>query len=519
MTALRDLVFSRSEAQPRSLGRAIVTVAAIVVVLFAIDPRPVRPAIKAATDAHAWVSLALAVDASFCGKPGLVSWTFAPVTFAAATAVAPAASLRSVISAKTGSLDVYCGSVVNHHVNNENSLMLVMAALLRLAPNLSLASLGTELAWVRVALLCVVAIVASWSGASVALTAALLYVGWSVLAAIDYELSVYPFLCVLPPFMASLYTAALRPRHPMSVPARTGFAVCAGVLTALAVNMRTAYAPVYLVFFLTWLLMTMRAAGGDRLRGGGRWSLAVAFLVPAAAFVAAYGVVDRGIVRQLLPPPAATTVSFQHHPIAHPIVLGVAVPENDFARRMGIRWDDINGLELAQRIDPEATYLGPRYESALWRFYFRLWRRHPLEMCGVYWFKFLRTAQGLSSSIRVVGIVPGFSASRSRLADRLLQGLPLYSVAVLMTVFSLWAAARRGSRVLFLVGLLSVAACGVLLESTIIMTTFVGTYYSYLLFYFLFIPAAAAQIGLDRFAAVRGGAPARPAGSREADVA
>jgi hypothetical protein len=168
---------------------------------------------------------------------------------------------------------------------------------------------------------------------------------------------------------------------------------------------------------------------------------------------------------------------------------------------MGIRWDDMNGLELAQRIDPEATYLGPRYESALWRFYLRLWRKHPIEMCGVYWFKLRRTAQGLAAAIRVVGIVPGFTAARARRVDPLLQGLPLYVVAVPMAVLSLWAAARRGSRFLFLIGLLSVAACGLLLESTLIMPTFVGTYYSYLLFYFLFAPAAAAQIGLDVFAA------------------
>src|SRR2546422_8502155 len=119
MTALRGLVFSRSEAQPRSLGRAIVSVAAIVIVLLVIDPRPARPVIKAAPDAHAWVSLALAVNASFCGKLGYISLTFAPPTFAAASAIAPAASLRSVIIAQTGSLEAYCRSVTTRYVNNE----------------------------------------------------------------------------------------------------------------------------------------------------------------------------------------------------------------------------------------------------------------------------------------------------------------------------------------------------------------------------------------------------------------
>src|SRR5262249_16066283 len=95
--------------------------------------------------------------------------------------------------------------------------------------------------------------------------------------------------------------------------------------------------------------------------------------------------------------------SGSNHPIWHPIVLGLAttghhrssgarwaqVDDPDFvptaqAEREGIRWLDTIVDDLAKRMDPQATYLGPRYEAALRAYYFQLWRRYPREMLQIY---------------------------------------------------------------------------------------------------------------------------------------
>ena len=73
-----------------------------------------------------------------------------------------------------------------------------------------------------------------------------------------------------------------------------------------------------------------------------------------------------------------------YHVIAHPVVLALAVPPNALSRREHIQWLDPVGLDLARTVEPDTSFMGPTYERALWRYYWRLWRQHPGEMMAIY---------------------------------------------------------------------------------------------------------------------------------------
>src|SRR5207244_5638177 len=85
---------------------------------------------------------------------------------------------------------------------------------------------------------------------------------------------------------------------------------------------------------------------------------------------------------------------------AHPLVLSLAAPPNALAAREGIEWLDGAGLRLARRIDPTARYMERGYESALFRYYFGLWRRYPAEMLQIYASKWTVAGAGLMQKAR-----------------------------------------------------------------------------------------------------------------------
>ena len=77
--------------------------------------------------------------------------------------------------------------------------------------------------------------------------------------------------------------------------------------------------------------------------------------------------------------------SYSSHPIWHPIILGLGIIPNPLAEREGITWNDTAAWEIAKRVDPNTTYLGPKYDRALRSYYFQLWKRHPWEMAAIYY--------------------------------------------------------------------------------------------------------------------------------------
>src|SRR5262249_44260309 len=147
-----------------------------------------------------------------------------------------------------------------------------------------------------------------------------------------------------------------------------------------AVNMRTSYLPVYLFLFAASLI-----AAGARSAGLHAIAKRAPWIAAGTAIILLLYLGGSRIAASVLDPSGAGRAgNYWYHPIAHPIVLGLALPETPFSHREGIRWDDSVGLELARRMIPEATYLGPLYEKGLWRYYFHLWKEFPRDVLGVY---------------------------------------------------------------------------------------------------------------------------------------
>jgi hypothetical protein len=166
----------------------------------------------------------------------------------------------------------------------------------------------------------------------------------------------------------------------------------------------------------------------------------------------------------------------------------LGVPETAFSRSMEITWLDEVGPRKAQTIDPDAGFLGPRYDKAILRYYSSLWRTHTREMLGAYYVKFLASGSSLLEAMRgspgpAGGVIRMLLTPLSWCANGIGM-LALYSAIALWTVRRV---AADGSPQAFTLGLLSAAACLVQIESGVIFSLFNEHYHNYAAFYALFV--------------------------------
>jgi hypothetical protein len=178
---------------------------------------------------------------------------------------------------------------------------------------------------------------------------------------------------------------------------------------------------------------------------------------------------------------------YTYHVIAHPLVLFLAVPPNEFARREGIDCQDALGLNLAHRMDPSVTYLGKDYDNALFLFYFKLWLYHRDEMAGLYRMKFRTAAATLSLAMPIADrkwMERGWylTAPLRRIAGGKTY-LALFAALALLPVFLIrsWGTARA-----FALSALGTVGLLLFLEMGLLSSLFNLTYHSTLLFCFLF---------------------------------
>jgi hypothetical protein len=203
------------------------------------------------------------------------------------------------------------------------------------------------------------------------------------------------------------------------------------------------------------------------------------------------------VVRPLLPPADAVAQSYTHHVIAHPLVLGVATPENEFAKSLGIAWDDQVGFEIARRVDPTVTYLGPGYEAALFTYYRQLWRRHPGEMLKLYILKAGATGRDLLLALDRLAL-PWLPRSQVMMrVNKLVNGYVFYAATLALLTAAAWLTVSRRLPLFYLAAVLAASALLMLLESTLIMPTFVAMYHAYLLVFFALLPLVALQMLID----------------------
>jgi SAM-dependent methyltransferase len=367
---LDDLLVARL-TRCMSLPRALIYLALILLTAFVpLDEAFHQPAYLG-DDGHAKQSLTLAVNRAMCGQSSTISGDVQLDRLLPSRRDLSRIPLVDVIANQWGSVERYCATMRSPIANNENSLMLTEAWLLRLLPRLSLTGLSRILLGLQVVMLAVFCFALLRSGAGVLMCAGILQIGIAILlkTRIGLEVAEYPFLACLVALLVGMYMLMFRPG---SARALASFVVAAGVITAYASNMRTSYLPISLGFFGAWLAGAL--SDEESLQRRVRGAVAAVLL-----FAAGYATFHYSFV-----PRVASPIGSAHHPIAHPLVLSLAIPSNPLAEREGIEWEDAVGERLARRVNPSVSYLAPGYEAALFDYYIQLWRRYPREMFVIY---------------------------------------------------------------------------------------------------------------------------------------
>ena len=438
----------------------------------------------------------LAITRAFCGGSSKVSPVYRLPYEVRDSPELATVSIRALIDRRAGSVAAFCGRVTSPVLNNENSLMWLDSWLWRLWPDMSVEQLGQLLhRWRVFGLWMFVAVLLYTGWGLITATVAWVY-GLQLLAELQtLTHSVYPLLPILLLVTTAAYVVAARAGATRTVAGALMTGAAIGVWTAFVANLRTSHLPLYLAFAV------MLFAFGERQRlqtepPARRWTR---LSIAAAMFVVGYFAFAYGAIARHLP---ESDGNLARHTIAHPLVLGLGVPESDFSRREQIHWSDAVGLHVARRIDPAVLYLSPGYERALFTYYRGLWEQHTGEMVGVYVSKakvsgkamiaYQRTRPGRIG--RIIGMMLGP-------LDLFPNGLFYFGLYVTVAGVAL-VLALRGALWAHVLAFLASAAVMLHLESAIIMSLYIPNYHSYLAFFAVFISiaamTAAVRLFLDR---------------------
>jgi hypothetical protein len=478
---------------PRPFGRSVLYLGLVLLAAFALNRQALAVDGPAFNDGHALASLELAIVRADCGQPSSFSNSFRIPYDIRDHVELRFVPLRTLIVRKAGSIEAFCRSVDQRFVNNENSLMLLESVILRLSPQISLVEMGRVLQVVRIAAVAGFVLLLLQFGASLALGLAIMMCSLMLMDRMVADVySAYPFLFVLLLVLTAFYGFALQFRWTRRIGGLVLTACLAGLLSAFIANMRTSYFPI--------VLLSLACFAAGEFNGvqpfTNRRSQFVRVMALLAAFVTGYAVLQYGLILRGIPAEARHGAS---HSIGHPLVLAISVPENEFSRRMGITWLDEVGRQKALGVDPDAVYLGPRYDKALLTYYRALWRQYPLEMLGVYRLKFSTAGTHMLAVLRGA---PG--PLRMLLAPLSLapSGIWLLGFYALIATGSLWLFVRDGATPMFVMVLLSGMACLAQIESGLIYSLFYYQYHNYLAFFAIFISLLGAQALVNAVALV-----------------
>jgi hypothetical protein len=463
-----------------------------------IEPRALANAPRFPLNDHASASLDQALNLSLCRRAGVLSSIFGPARHLKLHPEDLSVPIRELVAAHAGSIGRYCASLTTPFTNNENTLMLMMSVAWVARPSWSADSINRALLWVRVLAVGLFGFACLEAGMSVALAFALVLGAMVVLGESNrYQYTVYPFMYVIPLAWAALCSLAAEHVGRASLVRLLLASVAAGVVAAFGANLRTSYWPLFFAGFLVTvaaitcmkkLSMPQVARFASVAIGG--------FAVGAWFFQVA-------VIRSTQRPAAGPSSNYVYHTIAHPLVLALAVPPNDLSRRESIRWEDANGPEIAERVIPGVAYLGPEYATALYRYYWTLWLKHPGDMARTYWLKLRSTGQGVI--LQASQLVPAWRPLRRLYlvwADRV-NGFELLLAAMGCSVLAAGRFFTSRSPVALLVLFLGVTTVLLLTEAAIIYSTFFLAYHSFLMLMVLIAPAAALQAIADALWSLR----------------
>lgn len=430
-------------------------------------------AVPLPADGHAIVSLNVAVNRAFCHHPSRLSNNADVARLLQAEPALVTRPIAGVIAENWQSVEAYCASVVVPYVNNENSLMLLENWIMRAIPDVSLASVGQIMLWLRVLVVLLFCLALLRSGVSVLVCAGVLEIAAAILHQLQpvFAYSVYAFFLPLTllPIAIYLLTAGISRR----VPVRMAVALITGVASAYGTNMRTSYLPLFVMFFLIYL-----AAGEWTATERGRtWRQRLAVSAAALAlFAVGYGAFHYTFITRSRP---EGNTQPSHHVIWHSVVMSLAIPANPLSEREGIKWNDGTGWDLARRINPAVPYLGPGYEEALRSYYFDLWRRYPAEMRQIYLEKF---KLGGRHMIEIAKFDSTLVTAILGVLAYLPNGLWLAAALLIASAAAVWRYVRSASRAMLAFLYLTTIAILLYLEGSAIMPYYYLTYQSTLLF-------------------------------------
>jgi hypothetical protein len=437
------------------------------------------PANAVPTDLHALISLELAINWVHCGKYSSHSTTYDLPAYLLNNGDR---QLHLPVSAipvmAAGTRERYCATVMEPYLNNENSLFYIDSTLLRMRPGITLAGLGVLLTWMRAAALVffVFALICVGASPLFALLALMIGLEISSLTAPTHLYSAYPFLLSFTSIYAGLLALTLRFDLHRNNRQLAAAAVVIGLFGGFFYNLRTSYLPVVFGCYVIFLLFIF--IDGRKERSSPRQGLATRMTVAVAGFLVGLALFYAGFVLPLTRP--GVTVNGAYHPVAHPLVLSLALPENELSRREGIRWSDLVGLDLARRVDPNASYFGPTYERALMSYYTSLWRRYPREMLGIYVEKWR-----LSTMTSFTFVDANMSPLARRLAGPTRyvgSGIGFTALFLVLTIAATYLGQKHNPGAGVLVAAIAATGFGITIESAIIMPSFYLQYHNAQLF-------------------------------------
>lgn len=439
-------------------------------------------------DGHAVASLQLAVNAAFCKKMSYVINAVGHSDYVTLFSKISHNSQKPIISVILNNYDSedvahYCAKVTSPFVNNENTLSWLMQSLFFVYPKLSLHQLHI----IFFVLQCLMVSFFFFFLAQLRINS--IYILGLMLTAIsslvvamsDHIISLYPFL--LPSVLFMMAGLGFILRYELYKTFWFG-TVCLNILIGCYAfflsNLRTTYHIAAFLMVMLYLAMLIISIINTR----SRFYYVKVFLHPMiilVTFLCCWLLI--------LKPAITENVSNLHyHVIAHPLVLSLALPANQFAEQQGIQWNDAVGVVLAQRIDPKTQYIGPGYEKALFSYYKFLWKNYPKNMLQIYYEKLKLTGTQMVMNTHLF-TNDVFNPS-SKVSALIMFPLSFFTgfytllLQLLLLMFFIKKADRFRLDERFLVMALVMLGVALYFESAIIMPFYVPTYHAYLIFWF-----------------------------------
>jgi hypothetical protein len=473
---------------------------------------------KVIADKHASLSFKQAFNLANCGSTNILSirqGLFMRI-LSSSDYVLP---LRDVIRVKFGSVAGYCRQEINPYMNNENGLMLIAYTIFRVHPDASLRQ--TERAFEVIRWLLVATFVFAWlriGGGLLTAWAAAVFAGTVLADQAQASAAFALYSWLVPMILASIGYYALFISDRLTPRRLCGVMFVGGIIAAMTYDFRSTYLLVALSIALFYAMVALNSIRHSQPQV--RWVTVIGAV--ALSFVAGFLLVQR----VWLEPKLATRYAenYSYHSVAHPLVLGMALPSTDLSRREGIEWDDDVGIVLARRVDPAVEYLDSGYERALFSYYRRLWRSYPGEMLSLYRQKARIAGVDLIEHFHDLKYASAILALPMAPYALVHDGLLLTIGFVIVGVIAIVSAIRLGSPAAFIVGVFAAIAGLLQLEATIIEPYFYITLYGVSLFCFAFLvvlagEAIVALAGARRQSTSEVGERASPAGAVKLAIA